>query len=455
MTEVSLGARNRDSDVAFEDVYKVMLHMTSFEDDWARLPMIVSGDGCYVRDNQGRTYIDGLASLFTTQVGHGRSEFAKVAAQQIEELAFFPNWSFHHPKSLELARMLRDIAPGDLGATFFVNSGSEATESVIKLARQYHEANGEPTRRKFISRKFAYHGVTMGALSLTGVPAFKAPFEPLLDGFIHIANTKQDPKGAAEAVREAIEFGPPETVAAVVLEPVQNSGGCLVPPPNYWRRVRDICDEYGVLLVCDAVLCGFGRLGEWFGIERFDVIPDVITFAKGVTSGYLPMGGVMMNDRVATTLREKAPMFLHGTTFGGHPVAAAVALENIRTIQREDLLQNVHTLEGYFKEELLRVAEHHHVVKEVRGMGFFWAMELSLECPDGRRLTKEEYERYSKDVLSKKLFEGGLICRYENKAAPAILLAPPLIADRAVIGKMADIIDSALGEFEHRLGYGT
>ena len=434
-------------------VENLMLHFTPYSEDWSKLPVIVSGEGCYVTDDRGRSYVDGLAGLFTTQVGHGRAELAEVAATQMKELGFFPNWSFQHPRSLELAEKMAQIAPGDLNSVFFVSSGSEAVETVIKLSRQYHKANGEGGRFKVISRKIAYHGTTMGALSVTGIPSFRAPFEPLLQGFYHVPNTQQDPEGAADAIEEAIEFGPPETVAAVILEPVQNAGGCLVPPPEYWKRVREICDKHGVLPVSDAVICAFGRLGEWFGIERFDVVPDMTTFAKGVTSGYLPMGGVMVNDKVRSALASNAPMFMHGSTFGGHPVSSAVALENIRIIEREKLLENVHSLEGYFGDELRRVAGEHPIVKEVRGMGFFWALEIRPERPDGTKLAEDEYQKYFKGVLSRKLLEGGLICRFDDKEDPVIQYSPALVADRGIIGRIAEITDSALTELERELGY--
>src|ERR687893_322581 len=377
-----LGERGDSSSLA--GVENLMLHFTPYAEDWSKLPVIVSGEGCYVTDDKGNRYIDGLAGLFTTQVGHGRSELAEVAAKQMKELGFFPNWSFQHPRSLELARKIAELAPGDLGSTFFVSSGSEAVETVIKLSRQYHKANGEATRYKIISRKIAYHGTTMGALSVTGLPTFKAPFEPLLQGFMHVPNTHQDPEGAADAIEEAIEFGPPETVAAVILEPVQNAGGCLVPPPGYWRRVREICDRHGVLLVSDAVIAAFGRLGEWFGIERFDVVPDMTSFAKGVTSGYLPMGGVVVNDKIAHTLKDGASMFMHGSTFGGHPVSSAVALENIAIMERENLLKNVHGLEGHFGDELRRMAADHPVVKEVRGWASSGPSRSTPRRPTGR-----------------------------------------------------------------------
>jgi adenosylmethionine-8-amino-7-oxononanoate aminotransferase len=434
-------------------VENLLLHFTPYAEDWSKLPVIVSGEGCYVTDDKGNSYVDGLAGLFTTQVGHGRVELAEAASKQMKELGFFPNWSFQHPRSLELAHKISELAPGDLDSSFFVSSGSEAIETVIKLARQYHKANGEATRYKIISRRVAYHGTTMGALSVTGLPTFRAPFEPLLQGFMHVPNTQQDPEGAADAIEKAIEFGPPETVAAVVLEPVQNAGGCLVPPPDYWRRVREICDKHGVLLVSDAVICAFGRLGEWFGIERFDVVPDMTSFAKGVTSGYLPMGGVVVNEKMSGTLKENAPMFMHGSTFGGHPVSAAVALENIRIIERERLLENVYNLEGYFEGELGRLAERHPIVKEIRGMGFFWAVEVNAERADGTPLEGDEYQKYFKGVVSHKLLEGGLICRFDDKDEPVIQFSPALVADREVIGSIAEVTDAALTELERELGY--
>ena len=427
-----------------------MLHFTPYAEDWSKLPVIVSGEGCYVTDDRGNEYIDGLAGLFTTQVGNGRSELADAAAAQMKELGFFPNWSMHHPRSLELAKKISGIAPEGLDASFFVSSGSEAVETTIKLARQYHKANGEAERYKFITRKAAYHGTTLGALSATGIPAFKAPFEPLPGGFHHVPNT-QNPGGAAEAIEEAIEFASPETVAAVILEPVQNGGGCLVPPSGYWKRVREICDRHGVLLVSDAVICAFGRLGEWFGIERFDVVPDMTTFAKGVTSGYSPMGGVVVGEKISGTLREHAPMFSHGSTFGGHPVSAAVALENIAIIEREKLLENVHNLEGHFEGELRRMAEDHPIVKEVRGMGFFWGVEIKTEWPDGTPIKGEEYQKHFKGVLGRKLAERGLICRVDDKEEMVIQYAPALVADRQVLGSIAEITDAALTDLEKEI----
>ena len=451
--DVMRGLGERGGSPPLAGVENLMLHFTPYAEDWSKLPVIVSGEGSYVTDDKGRSYIDGLAGLFTTQVGHGRTELAEVAAKQMKELGFFPNWSFQHPRSLELAAKISEIAPGDLNSSFFVSSGSEAVETVIKLARQYHKANGEPGRYKIISRDVAYHGTTMGALSVTGLPGFKAPFEPLPSGFFHVKNTQQDPEGAADAIEQMIEAEGSDQIAAVILEPVQNAGGCLVPPPDYWRRVREICDRHGVLLVSDAVISAFGRLGEWFGIERFGVVPDMTSFAKGVTSGYLPMGGVVVNDRVASTLKANASMFMHGSTFGGHPVSSAVALENIKIRERENLLQNVHDLEGHFGDELGRMAAEHPVVKEVRGMGFFWAVEVNPEKADGTPLAGDEYRKYFKGVVSRKLLEGGLICRFDDKDDPVIQFSPALTSDREILSRIAEITGDALTELEKVLGY--
>jgi adenosylmethionine-8-amino-7-oxononanoate aminotransferase len=451
--DVMRGLGERGDSGSLAGVENLMLHFTPYAEDWSKLPVIVSGEGSYVTDDKGNTYVDGLAGLFTTQVGHGRTELADAAHKQMKELGFFPNWSFQHPRSLALAAKIAEIAPGDLDSTFFVSSGSEAVETVIKLARQYHKANGEPGRYKIISRDVAYHGTTMGALSVTGLPGFKAPFEPLPSGFFHVRNTQQDPEGAADAIEQMIETEGPELVAAVILEPVQNAGGCLVPPPEYWKKVREVCDRHGVLLVSDAVICAFGRLGEWFGIERFDVVPDMTSFAKGVTSGYLPMGGVVVNNRIASTLRHNAPMFMHGSTFGGHPVSSAVALENIAIMEREKLLENVHQHEGHFEDELRRMASDHPIVKEVRGMGYFWAVEVRPERADGTPLEEEEYHKYFKGVVSRKLLEGGLICRFDDKDEPVIQYSPALVSDREVLSRIAEITDYALTELERQLGY--
>jgi adenosylmethionine-8-amino-7-oxononanoate aminotransferase len=433
---------------------RVVLHFTANDEDWRELPTIVRGEGTWVFDDKGNRYFDGLAGLYTTQVGHGRKVLGEAAAEQIGQLEFYPNWSAHTTPALKLAKKLTDLAPVDGPASaFFVNSGSEGVESALKLCRQYHAAGGQPQRFKFISRRSAYHGVTYGALALGGLAEIKGPFEPLPPGFIQVANTGEDPEGAAEQIRTAIEFGPPENVAAVFLEPVQNAGGCLVPPPGYWAAVREICDEHGVLLVADSTICGFGRLGTWFGIERFDVKPDIITFAKGLTSGYIPMGGLVMSRKVREAL-DKEAMYNHGSTFGGHPVAAAVALANIELIESERLLDNVLALEDHFGERLRELADRHPLVKDVRGMGFFWALEIDPAWKDGRELEPADYLRFFKQELFEDLLNAGLICRVDDRESPVIQLSPALTVTADDIDQLAGMLEPAIASLEAKLGWG-
>jgi len=274
------------------------------------IPVITHGKDCYVYDTNGKKYIDGLAGLFTSQIGHGRKEIASAVAKQTEKMGFFPIWGYGHPGAIELAKRIADLAPGDLNRVFFTNGGGEAVESAWKLARQYFSEIGQPRRYKVISRNLAYHGTSMGALSINGATTLKNVFEPLVPGVHHVENTdlyrsrhandKDDSltfaKKCALDIERAIEIEGPETVAAVFLEPVQNVGGCLVPPEGYFQEVRKVCDKYGVLLVSDEVICAFGRLGYMFGCERFDYMPDIIICAKGITSGFIPMGAMIASN---------------------------------------------------------------------------------------------------------------------------------------------------------------
>src|SRR5690349_12969756 len=305
-------------------------------DDEHEVPIIERGEGCYVWDHHGRRYLDGLAALFCVNIGHGRAEVAQAGADQARELGFFTNWSYAHPRAIELAARIADLAPGDLNRVFFTSGGSEAVESALKLCRQWHRLNGEGQRHKVIARELAYHGTTLGALSATGIPALRSVFEPLTPGGCHVPNTNEyhcpegrDKLWAADQIEERILFEGPETVAAVILEPVQNAGGCFTPQDGYFQRVREICDRYGILLISDEVICSWGRLGHWFGSERYGYVPDIITTAKALTSAYAPMGAVIASDRVTEPFLEDTNMFTHGFTFGGHPVCSAAALANL------------------------------------------------------------------------------------------------------------------------------
>src|ERR1700683_3585462 len=339
------------SDQARRNLWLHFSRMGSYKDH--EVPVIVRGEGAYVWDQHGKRYLDGLAGLFTSQLGHGRTELAEAGAKQASTLAYFPLWTYAHPRSIELAERLAGYAPGDLNRVFFTSGGSEAVESAWKLARQYFRITGQPQRTKVISRDIAYHGTTMGALSITGIPDLKTPFEPLVGGAIKVPNTNfyRAPifaddevafgQWAADEIERAIIGAGGKPVAAVYLEPVQNAGGCFPPPPGYFERVRQICDTYGVLLVSDEVICAFGRLGYYFGSERFGYQPDIITSAKGVTSGYAPLGGMLVRDALMEPFSRGEASFLHGVTFAGHPVSCAVAMANLDVFEKEDLLGNV------------------------------------------------------------------------------------------------------------------
>ncbi len=421
------------------------LHFSRLEGEpGSPLTVIERGEGAYVWDDQGKRYVDGLAGLFVVQVGHGRDEIAAAAGAQAGKLGYFPLWTYAHPTAVELAARLAAMTPGDLNRVFFTTGGGEAVESAWKLARQYFLAIGQTERVKVISRQTAYHGTTLGALAITGLEGIKDPFRPMLNGQTrHVPNTLEaqranpdDPLGGADAIEAMIIAEGPETVAAVFLEPVQNAGGCLVPPEGYFQRVREICDRHGVLLVSDEVICAFGRLGGWFGASRLGYQPDMITFAKGVTSGYAPLGGVMISDRLAEPFMGHAESFLHGITFGGHPVSCAVALANLDIMEREDLPGRVQGLESEFRSSLETLTDL-PIVREVRGMGFFYGIELTK---NGADFSDAECEWLIRGFLSKRLLELGLICRADDRGDPVIQLSPSLVAG----GDEFDLISATL-----------
>ena len=421
------------------------------------VPVIAKGDGPWVWDSTGKRYLDGLSGLFVVQAGHGRKRLAQAGARQAEQLAYFPIWSYAHPSAIELAERLADIAPGDLNRVFFTTGGSEAVESAWKLARQYFKAIGQPRRTKAIARHISYHGITMGALSITGYEVIKRPFEPLVPGTSQVANTDfyrapvhaDDVEAfgmwAAEQIAERIEAEGPETVAAVFLEPVQNSGGCLTPPPGYFQRVREICDQYGVLLVSDEVICAFGRLGYYFGAERYGYLPDMITVAKGITSGYAPMGALLASDRLIEPFLHGTASFAHGITFGGHPVACAVALANLDVFEEEGLLKHVRDNEDAFLASL-RTLEDLPIVGDIRGAGYFYGIELVKDKATRETFNSEESERLLRGFLSPALFEAGLVCRTDDRGDPVVQLAPPLICSQEHFDLMTEVVRGALSE---------
>jgi adenosylmethionine-8-amino-7-oxononanoate aminotransferase len=443
-------------EAAKRNLWMHFTRMSSYQD--GEVPVIVRGSGPYVYDQHGKRYLDGLAGLFVSQIGHGRTEVAEAAAAQASELAYFPLWSYAHPRAIELAARLADMAPGDLNRVFFTNSGSEAVESAWKLAKQYFKAIGQPGRYKVISREIAYHGTSMGALAVTGLASIKYPFEPMTPGGVRVPNTNfyrapdfvagdetEFGRWAADEIERAILREGPESVAAVFLEPVQNSGGCFPPPPGYFAQVREICDKHGVLLVSDEVICAFGRLGYYFGAQRYGYQPDIITFAKGVTSGYSPLGGMITSDALMEPFTKGHTSFLHGVTFAGHPVSCAVALANLDVFEKEDLLGHVRAHETAFRATLEKLTDL-PIVGDVRGAGFFYGIELVKDKATRETFTDEESERLLRGYLSHALFDAGLVCRTDDRGDPVVQLSPPLICGQEHFDMMEQILRSVLSE---------
>jgi adenosylmethionine-8-amino-7-oxononanoate aminotransferase len=467
---------------AREHLWLHFTRMSSYVD--SEIPIIVRGDGCYLEDSNGKRYLDALAGLFAVNIGYGfGEEIGEAAAAQLRELPFYTNWSYAHPRAIELAAEVASLAPGDLNRVFFVSGGSEAVESAWKLARQYYSARGEhqrvkaaermavgerieqqfPTERRWkaVSRRIAYHGTTMGALSINGIASLRVPFEPLVPDVIHVRNTNRyhRPPEETEAeftallledLDEAILQAGPETIAMVIFEPVQNAGGSYTPPEGYWKGVREICDRYDILLCADEVITGFGRLGAWFGSERYDIRPDIITSAKGLSSAHAAIGAVIVSDKVFEPFREGHKMYSHGITFGGHPVMAAIALKNIEILKRERIVEHVAEKQEDFHRTLSQLLDL-PIVGDLRGTGFFYALELVKNKETRETFSDEECETLLRGFLSPRLFERGLICRADDRGDPVVQISPPLVADQAEFDEIVSILGDTLAEASERV----
>jgi adenosylmethionine-8-amino-7-oxononanoate aminotransferase len=419
-------------------------------------PIIVRGEGCYLEDSEGRRYLDALAGLFAVQVGYSYGEeMGQAALEQMRELPFYTNWSYAHPRAIELAQEVASLAPGDLNRVFFVSGGSEAVESAWKLARQFHTARGE-RRWKAVARRTAYHGTTMGALSINGIPELRAPFEPLVPDTIHVRNTNRYHRPPDETEEEftaflledldsAIVQAGPGTVAMVIMEPVQNAGGSFTPPQGYWQGVREICDRYGILLCADEVITGFGRIGEWFGSIKYDIKPDLITSAKGLSSAYASIGCVIAADHVVEPFMNESAMYAHGITFGGHPVQCAIALKNIEIMKRERIVENVRDNGDAFRATLEQLLDL-PIVGDIRGTGYFYAIELVKDKDTRETFTDDECETLLRGFLSPQLFERGLICRADDRGDPVIQISPPLIATQHEFDQITGTLGEVLSE---------
>ncbi len=429
--------------------------------DPAELQVIVRGDGCHLWDAGGRRYLDALAGLFCVNIGYGYGEeMGEAAAAQMRELPFAINWTFAHPRSIELAEEIASLTPGDLDRVFFVSGGAEAIEAAWKLARQYHSARGE-RRWKAIARRVAYHGTTMGALSINGCTELRTPFEPLVPDVLHVHNTNRyhrPPEESEEAftrflledLEGAIEMAGPETVAMVVMEPVQNAGGSFMPPEGYFAGVREICDRHGILLCADEVITGFGRVGEWFASERFDIRPDLITSAKGLSSAYAAIGALIASERVMEPFSKPGSMYTHGMTFGGHPVQCAVALKNIEIMKRDRIVEHVREKEADFHAALSGLLEL-PIVGDLRGAGFFYALELVKDKETRESFSEEECEELLRGFVSPQLFQRGLICRADDRGDPVVQISPPLVAGQEEIDTIAGTLGAVLEEAGERM----
>jgi len=425
------------------------------------LPVIVRGDGCYLEDANGKRYLDALAGLFCVNIGYGfGEEIGEAAAAQMRELPFYTNWTYAHPRAIELAAQVASLAPGDLNRIFFVSGGSEAVEAAWKLARQYHSLRGE-RRWKAVARRIAYHGTTLGALSINGIAALRTPFEPLVPDAIHVRNTNRyhrPPEESEEAftaflledLEEAIVQAGAGTVAMVIMEPVQNAGGAFTPPAGYFQGVREICERYGILLCADEVITGFGRVGAWFASERYDIRPDLVTSAKGLSSSYGVIGAVVATDAVMEPFLDETAMYAHGMTFGGHPVQCAVALKNIEIMKRERIVEHVADTQDRFRATLEQLLDL-PIAGDLRGTGFFYALELVKDKETRETFSEVECETLLRHFLSPRLFERGLICRADDRGDPVVQISPPLVAGQAEFDEITGILGDVLAEAGERM----
>lgn len=420
--------------------------------------LLERGDGALLYDAEGREYLDALSGgVFAVLAGYGREEIARAMYEQAMRLPYTSPYGTTSAVTVELARKLAELTPGDLGASFFCNSGSEAVEAAIKLARQYHEASGEGQRYKVVSLRRAYHGSTVGALSATGWSPGFGVFRRSADPMVPAAGfTNAMPPycyrcelgmaypgcglACATTVEQAILGSDPELVSCVILEPVMATAGCIVPPPGYLAKVREICDRYGVLLISDEVVCGFGRTGRWFGVDHVGIVPDIMVVAKGLTSGYAPMAAAIARREIA----EKVPVFFNVHTYGGHPVSAAAALANIGIIEHEHLVENAATV-GSYMIGLLESLREHPIVGEVRGLGLFMAVELVRDAVLHESFAPEIGVDNQVAAIAREM---GLFVR---PFGGTVFLAPPLIFTIAQAQRAVEVLDAALSQVEARV----
>lgn len=434
----------------------LFMHFTRHSQfDGHEIPIITRAEGHHFWDQNGKKYFDGISSLFSVNAGHGRARLAEAAAKQMKQLDYFPLWSNTHAPGIELAERLLSYAPKNLSRVFFTTGGGEANETAWKLAKQYFKLIGKPTKHKVLTRAVAYHGTSHGALSLTGIPSMKKAFEPLVPSTFRVPNTNwyraQDDfeneeafaKWAADRVEEMILFEDPDTVAAFFLEPVQNSGGCFTAPKSYFKRVREICDKYDVLVVADETIDGFGRIGTMFASEMYEFEPDMLVCAKGMTSAYQPLGALMLAEKLFEPFKKGTNLFPHGYTYGGHPVACAVALENLDIFDEEDLVGNVSRNSAAFRKTLEKLKDI-DIVGDVRGEGYFFAIELVKDRATKETFNDAESEKLLRGFLSVDMYDAGLYCRSDDRGDPVVQLAPPLTIGQKEFDELEGLLRQSL-----------
>lgn len=434
---------------------KHFIHPTSSiqqqQENGAKL-IIEKGDGIYLTDKNGSEFMDAMSSLWNVNVGHGRKELAEAAAMQMEKLAFSSAFStFSHEPAIKLAEKVASISPDGLNAVFFTSGGSESNDSAIKLVRHYWKIQDKPNRRKIISLKRGYHGVAAASTSATGIPEFWDVAGHMMTDFTHAKSPYEiGTEQAINSLRQAIEENGEETIAAFLAEPIQGAGGVLIPPTDYFKEVRKICDAYGILFIADEVITGFGRTGKMFGMENWGVIPDMMSIAKGITSGYIPLGGVVVSDHIHDVLKEKSKGTLfHGFTYSGHPTAAAVALKNMEIIEQEGLVENARKMGDVLLNGFKKMKEELSIVGDVRAIGLIGAVEL-VQNP-------ETNEHFSADLqvapkVIEALHQRGVICRavtYDN--TDIICFSPPLIINKIQINTVVEKLHDAVLSVQRQL----
>lgn len=424
---------------------KHFIHPTSsiaHQQEYGPSLIFTEGKGIYLTDIKGNKLIDGMSSLWNVNVGHGREEMAETAKEQMSKLAFNSCFStFSNEPAIRLAAKIASIAPGDLHAVFFTSGGSESNDTAIKMARHYWLLKEQPNRKKIITRAKSYHGVALGATSATGLKPFRDFTNSLAPDFYYVDGS------SSESLRQMIEKEGPETIAAFLTEPVQGAGGVNIAPDYYFQEVRKICDEYGILLIADEVITGFGRTGKLFGMEHYGIVPDMMSFAKGVTSGYAQLGGVVFSDKMHKSFIElsKGPL-LHGYTYSGHPMACSVALKNIEIIERENLVENSRRMGEEMLKGFIYLQREHRMIGDVRALGLIGGMEIVKD-----KLTGERFETHVSPLLVEEAAKRGLIIRSVTFDQDTLVFAPPLIINKKQIDRMIEILDDAITAVEQEI----